>query len=303
MKKFIFHIILFFIAVVFIDLVYGEVCSYLFSHSKGGPTKTNYYIAKESNEPIMMMGSSRMHHHYNPDIVESITGLRAFNAGVDGNGIVLQYGMLKLIIERYSPQIIVYDVSRFDFYLDDNTKYLENLKPFYGEPSINEIFENVSTSSVIKMKSSLYQYNSKFINLLSDYFIKRDGVLNHGYKPLYSTMPENDLMENAEEVEIDSLKLSYLKSFIKVCRENNIEILFFISPTYNKYITSDYYTVFKNVCYEQSVPLFDFSEDKDFINNKEYYKDFTHLNNYGADIYSKKVSDIIKDYTGDEIIR
>lgn len=116
-------------------------------------------------------------------------------------------------------------------------------------------------------------------------------------------MNENDLMEDAEDVEIDALKVSYFKSFIAVCREKKITLLFFISPTYKKYLTSNYYTAIKNICSEECVPLFDFSEDVDYINNRGYYKDFTHLNSYGADLYSKKVSNIIKDYTGDEIIR
>ena len=151
MRQFISKLLLFFVVMVGIDLMYGVVCDYLNSHAKGGTTGTQYYIAKQTSEDIIMMGSSRMHHHYVPQIIEESLGMPTYNAGIDGNGIILSYGYLLMITARYSPRIIIYDISGFDCDKDDNIKYLNNLKEFYKEPGIKDIFLDVKKTERWKM--------------------------------------------------------------------------------------------------------------------------------------------------------
>ena len=79
---------IFFSIVAVIDCGFGVICDYLNSHSKGGDTKDRYYIAKQTSEDLLMMGSSRMHHHYVTEIVEDSLHMSAYNCGVDGNGIL-----------------------------------------------------------------------------------------------------------------------------------------------------------------------------------------------------------------------
>ena len=90
MKKYIRNILLFFVAIVVIDLLFGVVCQYLNDHSKGGGIKSRYYVCKESNEDVLIFGSSRAKHHYVPDIIEDSLSMTCYNTGEDGNGIIVR---------------------------------------------------------------------------------------------------------------------------------------------------------------------------------------------------------------------
>ena len=49
--------------------------------------------------------------------------------------------------------MIIYDVSRFDMYKDDNTKYLGNLRAYFDKQGIPAIFDDVDASERWKMLS------------------------------------------------------------------------------------------------------------------------------------------------------
>ena len=130
MKKFILYTLLFFTVVAVVDFAAGKVFYYLQSRA-GGRTGAEWYACKESHEDIIIMGSSRASHHYVPQIFEDSLGLSCFNAGQDGNGIILQYGRWKMIRERYTPKMVIYDVTyNFDLGVNDNMTYIDRLKPF-----------------------------------------------------------------------------------------------------------------------------------------------------------------------------
>ncbi len=295
MRKFISKLLLFCVIMMGVDLVYGIVCDYLNSHAKGGTTGTQYYIAKQTSEDIVMMGSSRMHHHYVPQVIEESLGMTAYNAGIDGNGIILSYGYLLMITARYTPQVIIYDISSFDCYKDDNTKYLNNLKEFYKEPGIKDIFLDVDKTERWKMISSLYRYNSKFLQLLTDY-IHPVVISQKGYVGINQTMKhEPKVTKEESQREMDPLKINYIKKFIEICKEKDIILYFCVSPVYNsKESDSDYHSI-KEICQNNNIMFFDYHWDTEISTDKKYFSDRTHMNDEGAKQYTQKICKTIKD--------
>ena len=71
---------------VVVDVTFGYLNRFMIKGAKGGQTYCQDYICNHSNEDIIMMGSSRMRHHYNPVIIEQLTGMSCYNAGEDGGG-------------------------------------------------------------------------------------------------------------------------------------------------------------------------------------------------------------------------
>lgn len=129
----------------------------------------------------------RANHHYDPQVIEDSLGLSCYNAGYDGNGIILMYGLYKLITNRYVPKLIIYDVEPlFDFYEYENdnnyTRYLTSLKPYYNQPGIAQIFKDVSREEYYKLYSGLCRYNSNAISLTVDY-LKYRPIAANGYSP------------------------------------------------------------------------------------------------------------------------
>lgn len=292
MKKYLIKIALFFAIVAVVDLGYGKVGDYLRDHAKGGVAAKVHYICEECNDDIMMMGSSRMQHHYVPQIFEDSLGVTCYNAGMDGNGILLSYGFLEMMLERYHPKKIIYDVSGFDLYMDDNTKYLDFMKPYYWKEheSVAGIFDDVDAMERWKMCSNLYRYNSKLFQLVGDN-IHPSTVLEKGYSPIHRTMnyePQAPTMVG-EKKKVDSLKMDYLVKFIDLAREHNVKLVFAVSPTYfGKLKTADNVPM-RQLDDEMNLGFMDHYYDSLLCSSKEYWSDCTHMNDKGARVFSQKI--------------
>ena len=292
MKKYLIKIILFFVAVVVVDILFGVACQYMNDHSKGGGVKSRYYVCKESTEDILVFGSSRAKHHYVPDVIEDSLGMTCYNAGEDGNGIILCYGFLKMITERYSPKLILYDVAWFDMYEDDNMKYLDLMKPYYYEPGIDSIFWEVNPKSRIMMLSNLYRFNTTCLRVVGNYIHPMNNY-SKGYSAIYKTMEYEPEYNDEVRVE-DTLKIHYFEEFIKLTRNKGIKLICCSSPYY-KAPSNDYnYQPIKQLCERYDVPFYYFGADPDISQNKSFFSDRTHMNDNGARLYTSKLISVIK---------
>ena len=122
MKRFLLQTTLFLALLAALDYGYGELCRHLSLQAVAGtPTYTENHIA--SGNQIVMMGSSRMHHHYVSEMIAEATGKTVMNLGKDGSGIIRAYTYLNLLLEKGKPELILYDVSWYDmFYYEDPRK-------------------------------------------------------------------------------------------------------------------------------------------------------------------------------------
>ena len=136
MKKFLINIAIFFAIIAVVDFSLGKVFHYLQARA-GGRTGAEYYVCEKATEDVIIMGSSRASHHYVPEIISENLGMSCFNAGQDGNGIILQYGRWKMMSERYTPKLLIYDItSAFDLAVNDNMTYVDRLKPFCSNANV-----------------------------------------------------------------------------------------------------------------------------------------------------------------------
>ena len=298
MKKFLIKIVLFFVVVAVVDVCYGAICDYLRDHAKGGIAAKVHYIIEDCHEDVIMMGSSRMAHHYIPQIFEDSLGMTCYNAGFDGNGIILSYGLLKMILERYTPKLIIYDVSHFDMYNDDNSKFLDMMKPYYNtkKDCIAELFFDVNIWESLKTESNLYRYSSKFLRLLSEN-VHPQLEFEKGYYPMFRTMNYEPSVPENEELVVDSLKLKYLDSFVKLTRQHHIDLLFVASPIYFGNVKTSDNTPIKAFSKHMKVRFWDYYYDTQLSSSNVFWADPNHLNDRGAQLFSKMiVKDILKEF-------
>lgn len=293
MKKYLIKIEVFFAIVALVDFAFGKVCDYLRDHTNGGFSGNVHYICEESNEDIIMMGSSRMKHHYVPQVFEDSLGMTCYNAGIDGNGIIMSYGFLEMILQRYTPKMIIYDVSRFDMYKDDNTKYLGNLRAYYDKHGIPAIFNDVDASERWKMLSGLYRYNSSLLGLVGDNFHPVQ-LFDKGYWRGNKEMNYEPEKPRIEDNEVDSLKMLYIEKYIDLATHHNIELVFCFSPTYFGELMNNSNNPVKSICEKRNVPFFDYHYETVLCGDRSYWSDATHLNHSGAKYYSSVLAGVIK---------
>ena len=292
MRKFILKILLLASCVVLADFFVGVLCRYFQYHTQGGDTGRMMYIADKMEEEVLIFGSSRAMHHYDPRILADSLGLSCYNCGRDGNGIIFCYGMYRLFRDRYVPRVIIYDIqSGFDLEEQhDNEKYLNWLRYFYDRPGIDSIFWSVDMTERWKMRSRMRQYNERFVQLVSDYYHPQQKDIK-GYRPLGGVMsyePEESKDADVETYEYNELKLQYFHQLIKDCKSNGTVLILMVSPKYWAHPTSVFNPI-KELARREGVPFFYHYDDLEVSNMRQYFKDSWHMNEDGAEAYTRKI--------------
>ncbi|MDO5446786.1 MAG: hypothetical protein Q4F34_03300 [Prevotellaceae bacterium] len=294
MKRLFRNLLIFACAVVLIDVCFGFVCNYLHDNATSGGTAKRVYVAKKSTDDIIMFGSSRMLHHYVPQMFEDSLGMTCFNAGEDGCGIIVAYGYLQMLMKRHTPRLIVYDVfPDYDLREDDKSKYLTLLKPFYQDPDVRQIIYSVSSNERFKMLSSLYRYNSRMPALLAAN-IGGSTEYHNGYEPLSGVMDYETDIPTIKPMKEDTLKLRLFKDFITLCRHHNVPILFCVSPTYKGFKTNEYDNM-RQLCEGEYTYFWNFFDCDSIVNDRSLFQDQYHLNAVGASKFTSIVVNRLKD--------
>lgn len=297
MKSYILKILLFFAIVAGMDVCIGRLGDYLQSHAKSGNAKRiNDIVAKDCHD-IVILGSSRAHHTYDAPYLSDTLGVDVYNAGYDGNGVVLAYGLLSMILERYDPALVVYDVEpAFDINVyepdNNNKRYINALKPYYWDVNVARIIKDVSTEEWCKVHVGLMRYNSSLISMAVDN-VKSKGKDLKGYEPLDGIYVKETNKKEDEERTLDSFKLAYVEKLILLAQSKQIPIVFIASPKYGM-ISSESLEPIKDICTKTCVPFLDYYADTAFVQHKELFKEPMHLNKDGARLFSER---IIKEIT------
>ena len=293
-------VLLFSACIVVMDLAFGQLFSFLRSHAKGGSTANCEYIANRCQDDVIILGSSRATHHYVPQIIEDSLGVTCYNCGEEGNGVVLAYGRLRMLTERYTPKLILYELTPgYDYGTKEpNNKSLGYLRAYYDKKGIKGIFKDFDDDlSWLKMKSKMYKNTSRLLPDVFDNITFRD---NHkGYEPLYGKMllKENQFEAQTNQIfSVDSVKLSYVERVIALSKEEQIPLIFMISPRYG--IVQPDMSIYEpalSICKQYNVPVYNYLSCMSISDRIEFFQDEGHMNNQGAEAYtSLLVNDVLR---------
>lgn len=289
MKKFICSVIAFLLLLFVCDYALGYAFRYLVAHAKGGDTGLNNSINDKIEDDVLIFGSSRAMHHYDPIMIEDSLGLSCFNCARDGNGIILMYGRYKMISQRYTPKMIIYEITAgFDLMANDNHTYLPNLRYYYDRPSIDSIFWSVDKNERYKMLSNCYRYNMNPLQLVMDNIHPMQSDTK-GFRAIHNTMAyEPKVTSDVDKTyEYDDLKLYYLRRLLEDC-EGKTKVVFCASPLY-KNVSDKVYEPIKKLAAEYGAPFLNHYCDSTFNFKKEYFSDTSHMNREGATAYTNVI--------------
>ena len=95
--------------------------------------KTAYTVEKVDAE-VVVIGSSKASHHYVPQILEDSLGMTAYNCGQDGCFFLYQNCIINMILDRYTPKMILWDIQPGSFVGVDHSLEYQNIRylsPYY----------------------------------------------------------------------------------------------------------------------------------------------------------------------------
>ena len=289
MKQFLIKIALFFALIAVADILVGFALGYFAQHAKGGFSQRDTYICDKLETDFLLMGSSRCVRHYNPQIITDSLGFTCYNSGQMGNGIILNYGRLKMIDERKKPQVVIYDIApEFDIFVgDDNHRFLTWLKQHYDRNGIADIFESVDPTEKYKMASQMYRYTSRIVELMSDYLHPISDVRPDGFSPYKGELDRTKIRKGDKKVktpDVDKVKLGYINKLIDEL--DGAKLYFVVSPMWYGMDSVQFQPII-DICQERNIPFIDFANNPKYVHQDIYFKDGKHMNEQGADEFTK----------------
>ncbi len=288
------YIILFISTILFVDVVDGNLLKRQFQKiSSGTYGKINNSL--RSNSELLILGSSRAMHHYNPNILSKNTELSCYNTGLGGYGLFYNYAILNEQVKIHSPKVVIIDLSPNVIVDDKSYTKLNMLLPYYKDyNSFQEIIRLDPKFSKLEVISNMYLYNSTLYNLFRSNFGKKVDD-NNGFEPLNSKINEMNFAPfNFRNEQIDPNKLIYLKKIISICNLYNIKLIGVVSPTYLKYDSNNIIiNRFKEIFYANNLEFYDYSDFFRLYKDPKYFKDQLHMNQSGAEIFSEDLSNKI----------
>ena len=132
-----------FIAVVILDFGIGSLLrTFYFRQTSGLDYRTTYSI-EQTRADLIIFGSSTAIHDYIPVVFEQRLNLSAYNAGRDGMSIFYDYAVLKAVMKRHAPKIIIMAFDKDEFtQTQESYDRLSSLLPFYKtHPEIDSIID------------------------------------------------------------------------------------------------------------------------------------------------------------------
>jgi hypothetical protein len=299
-KKIILNIIIVAAAVFILDFAIGKILRYFYFKESSGLHFRTTYAMEKTEADILIFGSSRANHHYVPEVFEDSLKMKFYNTGRDGNGVFYQLAVLKSILKRYSPKIILYDYAGSFAKSQNEYDRLSSLLPYYrSHEEIREIIELKSPYEKIKLISQIYPFNSLILTIaIGNLEINKNRKPdNKGYVALYKEWPSkiDSAFANAFYA-VDSNKVNAFREFISRAKDSGATVFVVYSPLFQKFKRNQEIDICSEICSIEEIPFLNFSKDTLFLNNRSLFQDVGHLNNNGAIILSNSIVANIKHY-------
>ena len=291
-----------------------------------------YYDRAGGALEMIYIGTSQCYESVNPEITEPLTGLASYNMGTNAQSLmdtkraletafrdhevketvlVLDYDGLMKKKDRYArPEAaFTYAMSR---HLPLSGKILNALKfvfdpEYFGDPqSLNFFFPWLNNRSNMHFEYMIENASAKLTGKIPE----ADDINNvrneYGYKGFQSVIDYNETysMERYKfrEEKVSERALATVEEICRICREEGSHFTVIVAPVtvsavraYGKsYFTRLQYV--KEFLDGQGVEFYDFNLAKPelFERKGEFFKDWDHLNDTGAGIFSRSCAELYR---------
>lgn len=297
-KVFLFRLFVLTLVLVILDQALGRLIGHYYFKVRSGSDYKTVYAVEQSRDSLLVMGSSRAYHHYVTSALEKGLGMEGYNLGRDGAGILYDYAVYQTICERSAPQMLLLDVNPDELDTREVTyQLLFQLLPHYDKNRyIKEIVRLRSPYERLKLCSRLYRFNSQlFYVAVNTIFSPAGADTGKGYLPLYGSLNKKPEVWDGKQPPVSKVLLQYFEALLDAAGKHNTEVVVCFSPIYRRYdsLTASQQTMLR-ICREKGVRVLNFSQEQLFLGHPEYFRDVLHLNNEGAQIYTRMLLQALK---------
>ncbi len=300
MKQFIRDVVIGLVILFCLDFVIGKTLRHFYFTEDSGIDYRTTYALNETEADVLIFGSSRAKNHYNPRIIEDSLNVTAYNTGRDGEFIFYQTAILRSVLKRYKPKMLILDFAGTFRYEQEDYDRISVLLPYYEtHPELKDIILLKSPFERYKLLSNIYPYNSMLTTMAAgnmEFNKRRNANIDyHGYIPNHLIHQKKlDSIRTPSNYDIDENKMSLFQEFLTLSKQYEIPMVVICSPEYYLYNRDYSIETCKRICDEYGIPFVDFTKDSEFLKHHEFFEDQRHLNEVGADLFTKRVLGLIR---------
>ena len=263
----------------------------------------NTALDKKVDADIVIFGNSRAQCHFDTHVMDSVLSVNCFNMGLSGFPFDIQYHqVIKPYLQKNTtPKLIIYEISPQACLEHWNSIFQYSFLPYINDKHYDYylgICDEISRIDRILPFKYRGRSIKSFYHELNSEFGKDDGkdCFTPHNRTGYSL---NFITDSIYRVENNPQIVSQFQEFVQDCKENSIELLFVTTPMHEEDFFNHCHT---NEFMMMVDTLSNWTNRLDyslmFKSDTTYFVESTHLNAYGASIFSKKCAEDIKELYG-----
>jgi hypothetical protein len=247
---------------------------------------------------VIILGSSRAQHHFDPNIIAAATGLSTFNAGRDGLRLPFARAISEIVLDHYVPQILVLEIGPADLIEQVHllhAKRIVNIAPYMHQyPVIKDMLVYSDSNYRLKFLARSYEFNSQLLYLAYDPF--KTDLCPDSYVPLTGRLDPLDILRNdnpAPPLQISSEAIRLLQECIRLAKQKGTAVYVVTTPRWFPNHTypdreARLVQLLRKITTEAGAVYLDVSQETyPIFRNPELFCDELHLNSTGATIMSE----------------
>ena len=248
------------------------------------------FMAEKVNTDVVIVGASDASHHYISSMIQDSIGMSVYNCGKDGSFFVYQNCMINLMLERYSPKVIIWEMMEdcLSGDITSNHEYqsINLLYPYYSNDYCHKVINEKDKYQRFRMLSQMYRNNSMLLSICKSLVTTQKNDL--GYYPIansgyvYPTMLRQEIQQNVNEDKVEMLTKT-----IENCRNKGVKLVLASSPgfTDGTVFSSLQFKKLEEVAADYQLPFIEYYKRQDLFRDSTLFKDVSHLNDKGARVW------------------
>lgn len=324
------------VVTIILFITTGIILRYLLVDDVNSYTRVTYHemYNQDKNIDVLFLGSSHAFRSFVPEIVDDELNVNSFNAGSSSQALDGSYTLLieaqkknnikqvylemfypiptKSVEERKNNATETYIIS--DYLKPSLNKYRYIVSATEPEYWINgflvarrewkEIFNPEYVSDILEKKSQDSYKSYEYVNNGYEYYAGKGYVANIS-SVKNGTYVSKGFGQLKDELFCDDA-LKSLHSICDYCKKNNIELVLVTTPIpdfrlinagdYDRYIDK-----VTEICNKEKVKYYDFNllKEEYFSGEDELFEQTDHLNNFGAEKFTRFFCDFLKEENKD----
>ncbi|MHA7099149.1 hypothetical protein [Roseivirga pacifica] len=263
------------------------------------------------NADLIIIGNSRARRHIAPEILDSVLSVDSYNLGQNGTGFRIQ----KMIYDLYrqhnqKPKYIVHIVGNGMFEEEDGLYERIKFAPYLNDSLVRATTRDVEGFDKIDYYLPYFKY-SGFPNEIKAGLASFFGMNGASNMEVYKGFPKTNFDWNnvvferfknefphGTSLAISDELIEAMDAYIQSCKDDGIEIVLAYPPIY--YEAKPYFhndpqilNILKELALKNEIPFLDYADDS-LSYSKENFADHVHMSSKGAEIFTKKLSQDLK---------